>query len=264
MVQHDRAGERSDKVKAIFCLGSSHIIAVANGYRQRLRAGRTGGFDAWKTIAMQPHHVGGKYVIGPAFDAEWAAAMSKVELSAIFLCFYGAEHAQMALVNAFPFDFYMPGDAQEEMTVRNGEVIPYDVMLATCAARVARAMTIVRHLKSLTSLPIYHILSPPPASDEHAQAYPSAAFRELLAKHGITPARVRRKLWRLCNVAARQMYEGMGISVIEAPSEALDECGNLAPQYCAQDPVHGNADYGALVIDRLVSIASSHELRTFP
>lgn len=247
-------------MKAIFCVGSSHLWALREGYYQRLRAGRTGIFTAWKDIALSRHFKDQQYVISAAFDDEWAGIMSEVEVSAIFLCFGGGEHAEFA--NIWPFDLYMPNDARQQAIARNGEVIPFDVMLATYASHISKALPFVQHIRGLTNLSIYHIVPPPPsASEDHVKAYPGEAYRELVDRHGVTPALLRQKVWRLCLIAARQIYGSMGISVIEPPPEALDEWGYLAPQYRVLDPVHANPDYGALVADRLVSIAANHETR---
>jgi hypothetical protein len=248
-------------VKAIFCIGSSHITALREGHYARAQLRKAGGYNAWKEIGTLPHFKAGKYVISDALDDELVKNLSEAEVSAIFLCCGGGEHAELALFNVWPFDFYMPDNSRQEMS-RNREIIPYDVMLATCASRIMSAIPFVQHIKNLSNLPMYHILPPPPPiSEDHIKEYADPGFHELVEKHGITPAPLRHKVWQLCIIAARQIYKDMGISVIEPPSEAMDDWGFLAPQYRAPDPVHANAEYGALIADRLVAIAASHESR---
>ena len=251
-------------MKAIFCVGSSHVTALREGHYARAQRGKAGDFNEFKQIGTLPHFRANKYVISDAIDAEWDAIMSEADVSAIFLCCGGGEHAEIALFNNWPFDFYMPDDDPQSNVAKNCEIIPYDAMLATCASYISATVPFVQRIGSLSKLPMYHILPPPPpASVDHIMACAPSAFRELADKHGITPAPLRQKVWRLCLIAARQLYEDMGISIIEPPPEALDEWGCLAPQYQGSDPVHANADYGALVIDRLVSIAATHESRKF-
>jgi hypothetical protein len=253
-------------MKAIFCAGDSHITAIRDGYRVRVREGRTHGFEAWKEVRNAQFRDGREYVISAEYDAELAGIISDVDVSAIFVCFGGGEHSFLALVNQRPFALYTPDDTPDdvppEKTVGSGEVIPFELMRATCASYVERTVPFVRHVKGLTNLPMYHILPPPPtASDDYHGRYPNDYFRELVERFGIVPASLRRKVWHICNTVARRMYEGLGISVIEPPMQALDERGYLDLRYRGSDMVHGNAEYGALVFDRLMSIAESHEIR---
>ena len=249
-------------MKAIFCVGDSHITALRDGYHARRRDGRTASFGEWREMQNARWYDGQKHVVSAEYDAEWIKVMSEVDLSAVFLCFGGGEHVLITLVNRWPFAVYCPGDVPQEKAVGSGEVIPFELMRATCASYVEMVLPLVRHLRGITSLPMYHVLPPPPtASDDYHGRYPNEVIRELVAQFGVVPAPLRHKVWRICNAVARRMYEGLGISVIEPPADAMDDRGYLELRYRADDMAHGNADYGALVVDRLISIAESHETR---
>src|SRR5271170_7789388 len=101
-------------MKAIFCIGSSHLACFWRGHSALMCAGKADGFETWKQIATVSHFEAGRYVVSDAIDAEFAAIMSEVEVSAIFLCCGGAEHADIALFNIWPFDFYMPDDDPQQ------------------------------------------------------------------------------------------------------------------------------------------------------
>jgi hypothetical protein len=248
-------------MKAIFCIGASHIMALRDGYSVRAAARMAGGF-AWKEIATPRHMKAHRHVITEAIDAEYAAIVSTADVSEIFLCCGGGEHVGISLFNNRPFEVYMPDDDPQQEISRDCDIIPYDVLLATCAFHVLEPVPFVQRIRSLSSLPMYHILPPPPpAAEECARDRVPPVFRDLIDKFGITPAPLRHKVWHICCTAARQTYQDMGISVIEPPAEALDERGFLAPQYAGADLVHANEAYGALVVDRMVSIAANHAPR---
>jgi hypothetical protein len=240
-------------MKALFCIGSSHTTALRDGHCDRARDGKAGGFDRWLQIGiMGPHFKDNEFVVSDALDAEFAANMAAAEVSAVFLCCGGGEHGGLAMFDIWPFEFYMPDDDPRQEIRENCEIIPYDVIAATCAFYVSKAVPFVQRIRSLTSLPTYHILPPPPPAGEgYTREHAGPIFCEQLDKHGISPAQLRHKVWRLCCAAARRTYEGMGIPVIEPPAEALDEKGFLKPLYQRLDMVHGNPAYGALVVDRM-------------
>jgi hypothetical protein len=248
-------------MKAIFCIGSSHITALRDGHSVRRAAAMAGGF-AWKEIGTNRHMKANRHVITEAIDAEYAAIVSAADVSEIFLCCGGGEHVGISLFNNRPFEVYMPDDGPQQEISGDRDVIPYDVLLATCAFHISEPVPLVQRIRSLSSLPMYHILPPPPpAAEECARDRVPPVFRDLIDKFGITPAPLRHKVWHICCTAARQTYQDMGISVIEPPAEAMDERGFLAPQYAGVDLVHANEAYGALVVDRMVSIAANHASR---
>ena len=227
----------------------------------RVVAGMAGGF-AWKEIGTNRHIKANRHVITEAIDAEYAAIVSAADVSEIFLCCGGGEHVGISLFNNRPFEVYMPDDGPQQEISGDCDVIPYDVLFATCASFVAEPVPFVQRIRSLSSLPMYHILPPPPpAGQDCARDRVPPIFCELIDKFGFAPAPLRHKVWHICCTAARQIYQDMGISVIEPPAEAMDERGFLAPQYAGVDLVHANEAYGALVVDRMVSIAANHASR---
>lgn len=101
--------------------------------------------------------------------------------------------------------------------------------------------------------PVYHLCSPPPTqSSLHLEAFP-ASFAAEIAR-GVAPARLRMNLYRLQTDILREYAEELGVVFISPPAEALDGEGFLAPDYRADDPTHGNARYGALVLAQIESL----------
>ena len=69
---------------------------------------------------------------------------------------------------------------------------------------------------------------------------------------GISPPAIRRKLHELHSDIARQAYAAMNIGFLGVPSACMDADGYLLPPYWSKDPTHGNAKYGALVIQQIL------------
>ena len=99
-----------------------------------------------------------------------------------------------------------------------------------------------------------YVAPPPPFAELAPEAVLPTTFLPLLEK-GIAPAAIRLKLYRVQNRIMQEHCEKAGIGMIHAPAAAQDSAGFLLDEYWDRDPTHGNARYGALVIDGLRSAA---------
>jgi hypothetical protein len=73
-----------------------------------------------------------------------------------------------------------------------------------------------------------------------------------LGRHGVSPARLRHKLWQLHGQIVRQFCDKIGAGFVANPAEIFDADGFLAVPYRG-DAVHGNDAYGAAVLQHLES-----------
>ena len=67
---------------------------------------------------------------------------------------------------------------------------------------------------------------------------------------GVPPLLVQYKLWLLWNDIAAELAEADGVRILRPPAQAADAQGLLRPEF-THDVVHGNARYGALVLDQV-------------
>jgi len=90
-------------------------------------------------------------------------------------------------------------------------------------------------------------------------------FRNILDR-GFTPPGLRKKLYDIDMALFRDFCCDLGVDLIEAPNSALDGLGLLDDDFSVGDPVHGNARYGALVINQMLGYLAQHgvTLRTEP
>jgi hypothetical protein len=67
----------------------------------------------------------------------------------------------------------------------------------------------------------------------------------------VAPFELRRTFWLLLGDVLREASETNGAQFVAAPPSALADDGSLRRDLCANDAMHGNARYGALVLDDL-------------
>jgi hypothetical protein len=102
-----------------------------------------------------------------------------------------------------------------------------------------------------------HVCSPPPISDnEHIIAHPGGVFKDKV-KLGITPSKLRRKLYDLHTRVIEEFCEAEQIDLLLPPKQAVTNDGFLAEPYWKADPTHANETYGMLVLDQLRRISKS-------
>lgn len=150
-----------------------------------------------------------------------------------------------------PFDF-VPDDDPDAPLDRSRTLIPAPLLAAHLAswdpfARPARQRA---RLLALLPRPLGQTDSPPPIADPATvQALLSDAHRRSpRALHGLAPAHLRLKVWRLHGSLLGAQCAGIGLRLLPAPAAAQEAGGGLAPAYRSADAIHANADYGRLVL----------------
>ena len=74
------------------------------------------------------------------------------------------------------------------------------------------------------------------------------------------PAPLRLRIWGLQQELCRVQADLLGAVFIEPPPEALDPQGHLAATHWTDDPTHGNATYGRLVLEQAKALAEAQSL----
>ncbi|MGA3403120.1 MAG: hypothetical protein ABSC95_28240 [Acetobacteraceae bacterium] len=244
----------------VVCVGASHLHSLRHAYALRQRSGEIDfAFKIFQLLEdrYKPGYtsVDGQNVFNENFGIDFQEYLETSKPSAVFTYLGGAEHALLSLTKSpRPFDFYIPGeDVQPDL---NSEIIPYDLMLATCRYRVSNMSPWFPHLRSFTKLPLYQVGPPPPiAGDDHITLQADPVFSEAIARYGVAPARLRAKVWEVCNTAMRRVCEENLVHFVAPIAEARDADGCLLLQYRSHDALHANAAYGDLMLDRIVQIA---------
>lgn len=177
-----------------------------------------------------------------ALMAELAREYS--DLDALCLCLEGNAHNVLALLND-PLPFHLlPAEP-------NGMLIPWDMMAEHLAQILAFNLTVAEQLvAAMPAERLFVLNAPPPGADEaHILAHPGH-FKDRLDL-GVSPDALRRHIYTLQSTVYRDHARALGAVFVPAPSPCYDARGMLAREYWREDPTHGNAAYGHLVLDAL-------------
>lgn len=174
-----------------------------------------------------------------------AALARKVgQVDVLGLSIHGNAHNIFGLLND-PVPFWMaPGPA-------NGQLVPQDMMQAHLEDRLTRSLELSKALVAAIPSKVRVVINPPPpAGDQaHITQYPGV-FEEKLPL-GVSPDAFRVLMYRLQSAIYERHARALDARFLPSPAAAADESGMLAQAYWNKDPTHGNAAYGALVLDDL-------------
>lgn len=154
--------------------------------------------------------------------------------------------------NVVRFDFAVP-DEDDFVLAADRHLISYELIKHYFNDSMNRGfLESIRFLKNHYSATRFaHVCSPPPISDgNHIAANPGGVFKDKVHL-GITPSKLRRKLYDLHTLVISEFCQREGIEMLSPPREAVTENGFLARPYWKQDPTHANAAYGQLVLEQL-------------
>lgn len=93
---------------------------------------------------------------------------------------------------------------------------------------------------------------PPPVFDfEHIRAHPGR-FADRL-RQGLPPAELRRQLYKLQSNVLRDLAVTNQATFVLPPAAVADRDGFLAQPYRFTDPTHGNAEYGRVMLEEILT-----------
>lgn len=170
----------------------------------------------------------------------------------------GNHHNAIGLLEApEPFDFILP-EAPETLPGRR--IVPLVEVAAAMEAHFSpHLVRLDRLLAAYEGVPAAHVAGPPPIADEgHIKTYPGNYAPPSGLNPEITPRSVRLKLYLLQNKLMAAHCEKRGIAFLPPPAGGLDADGFLAPSCRKEDPTHGNAVYGRLVLEEIKAFASQY------
>jgi hypothetical protein len=150
------------------------------------------------------------------------------------------------------FDFLLPEqtlDDIEALAMR----LPYGLVHDTVMNWFTEFEFAIAHIRRFSSAPILLAPAPPPIADLRAAATTSsnAPLDALTEKYGLAKPSLRYKFWKLCDDIHRQKAAALGLEVLPTPPESIDADGFRRPEYFGPDWIHGNWEYGALVLDQI-------------
>lgn len=166
------------------------------------------------------------------------------EPDAVCLCLGGNFHNVVGMLeHPQPFSIW-PGRAEGR------SFIPRSLMRALIEEKLYPAL--MAHLFEPFSAQRLVMNVPPPVFDfDHIRAHPGP-FADRLDQ-GLPPAELRRHLYELQSDVLRGLAQTNEATFVTPPHAVTDRDGFLARQFRHPDPTHGNADYGRVMLDEILT-----------
>lgn len=232
--------------RAQLVIGQSHVAAI----RAAAKARREADPAAFRTRVIHT----GEPRYAPEIDGDGFAAPLVAEIRdqiarhdpLVASVIGGNGHNALALLrHPRAWDFRLSGEPAPPVDPA-AEPIPEALVRAALEQALAGDLARLRMLHALIG-PFVQIESPPPLGDEgFILAHADAFFADRgIAQLGIAPAPLRWRVWRLASRIVREAAEALGCRYLPAPVQ------DFLPADLAGDATHGNAAYGARVIDAL-------------
>jgi hypothetical protein len=202
---------------------------------------------SWQRFAAGPTD---QVTVSPAY-AEVLLELADGGVDEVVSCLYGNEHSVFSLFeHEMPFDFVFDGiDVDPEAGGRR-QILPAEVVRRELADRLAPLVRSCRALRNLfPGVPMRHVMPPPPVADGGLIRARPEALAAVIEARGVAPAPLRLKVYRLAEAIVSEGLEGSGVTMVRAPSAALDD-GYLAEAFWMAS-VHATTTYGGLVLDQL-------------
>lgn len=166
----------------------------------------------------------------------------------LFCCLGGTEYNLLGLIESDkPFDFLTKSD---DSILPGRHPVPLGLVRASLAARLRSALGRMSEVRAQYDCPFTCVAPPPPfAHIDDAASLPRAFLPHL--DRGIAPASVRQKLYTIQVELVKSHCKELGIGFLPAPISTQDSDGFLVRSFWRNDPTHGNAQYGAAVIEQM-------------
>lgn len=253
--------------RAILGFGHSHLIAIRSAFKCRAHSGDS----EWAIHDVDlgnPRYQpwidfrNGMTLFNEKLLSDIVDQINCLKPALVFSVLAGADYLAHAIVqNPRPFDVIIPGE-EHLPRIESAEIVPYRLICSIYRHNLLLAFRLLQQVSDSTGAQIFHFCPPAPVGDpDHIKKYPGELLRPLIEEFGLAPAILRYKLWRLYVNLVRETCTEYGATFVDVPPESVDAAGFLREEFCALDPVHGNAAYGELVIRQMISLTNPVEGR---
>jgi hypothetical protein len=239
----------------ILVFGDSHTGALEQAHKRRAGSG-----NIQISVRRFSKVKGGKEIGDITPEAATSMVAESTPDDLIISTIGGNLHQVFGLVqHPVAFDFIEPGSSSSP-DFQSCVLIPYQTIWAFFESGLRRKDgQRIATLREAAARPIYHLLPPPPKeSAAHIlQRYESNFEKADIAAHGVTPAPIRLKLWRLQCAVLQSLGTEWGVRLLPPPEGTQTPEGFLKPEYYKNDATHANVAYGELALRQLEAVADA-------
>lgn len=175
---------------------------------------------------------------------------------AVCVCLRGNQHNVLGLLeNPVPFSI---GEKSKGSTPPYSEervFIPFALMEEYFDHQLQKSLLHSIYESAPDAIRMY-LNPPPPISDfSHIQKYPGLFFDKL--ELGPAPKELKIELYKIQTQVLRKLAEKENANFVDVDPVLLDPEGFLDSRYFDEDPTHGNAEYGKVMLEKIVKISES-------
>jgi hypothetical protein len=241
----------------VLLIGHSYVAAIEQAWRER--AERGGAAFQMRTISFvglfkrMCETVNGEIRLNPEIPRVFHSALEETRPALIVGAFWGAQHFPLSTVNnPRPFDFLLPGDPAGAAS-ESGELVPFDLIERFLRVQFADARLMTAAMLTQARAPLLLLPAPPPLRDfvGLTRGTTDRVIDAEVARHGVAPPSLRRKVWRACEAIYRAIAAEAGVPVAPTPPGVADAEGFRLRSYCSQDWIHANSAWGDLILDQI-------------
>jgi hypothetical protein len=175
---------------------------------------------------------GGKYIDPEEVVEKFTQAVHGTD--ALVLLIQGNEHHALGLANS---DHDLP-NLSAELTRRAGRTIGNWIDLLLPHIPYGEVVAV--------------LTPPPPLKEDELILERPGIYRDVLAERGIRDSSERFELWKLQCQATKNEAEKRGLRFVKLPRDVFSPEGFLRTDLAGSDPIHGNAQYGKIVLEHAI------------
>ena len=244
--------------RRVIIVGDSHTAAVAQAAKIRKETSVDG------EVTFEIHRIGrekpgGKMIKGPSLE-QIVEILRNASADVVLVSMVGGNQYNVLgmLVHPEPFDFLLEGDDPATLTP-DARVIPASQIEAAFDHFLSGTLSqqVQELLRAFPGKIKLHVEPPPPKEDgdyirKNAESYFQTEENINLK---VSPAPFRRRLWVAQSRALDRLCNNLGMTLIRAPEDSMDESGYLQRDAYGADATHANAVYGEMLLRQLEQFA---------
>jgi hypothetical protein len=244
-------------IPAVLLFGLSHVVALRQAQADRNHRRAVTFNLVVEELLPKFNPLGrreqGRQVLNEAIEPELRRIVEEIEPQIIIAALWADQHFFMSTAN-LPrrLDFVLPAEPDLALDPA-AELVPYDLMREQFRLHCGYLELMVEAARRVARAPLHLLPAPPPVAD--FGAIPGGSSNKhmdrLVAEHGVAPALLRYKFWRLISDIYNQMAAARGAKSLPVPPECLAPDGFRRAEYNSTDWIHANPQYGELVLKQI-------------